>query len=79
MVVKSINGNTYSEVAVVSAEPLEVSSGLGIPLHDYVANTYTTGNLTQTVFKVGGSGGTVVATLDFTYDGNNNLLTVTRS
>jgi hypothetical protein len=54
-------------------------TGLSIPAHDYISNTYTGSNLTQTVFKRGGSGGTTVATLTMTYDGSGNLLTVTRS
>ena len=53
--------------------------GLGVPPHDYLINTYTGDNLTKTEFKRGGSGGTIVAVLDMTYDGNGNLLTVTRS
>lgn len=53
--------------------------GLEIPTHDYIVNTYTGSNLTQTVFKRGGASGTVVATLTMTYDGSSNLLTVTRS
>ena len=53
--------------------------GLEIPTHDYIANTWTGANLTETVFKRGGSSGTVVATLTMTYDGSGNLLTVTRS
>lgn len=53
--------------------------GLEIPTHDYIANTYTGSNLTQTVFRRGGASGTVVATLTMTYDGSGNLLTVTRS
>ena len=53
--------------------------GLEIPTHDYIANTYTGSNLTQTVFKRGGASGTIVATLTLTYDGSSNLLTVTRS
>jgi hypothetical protein len=52
--------------------------GLEIPTHDYIANTYTGSNLTQTVFRRGGASGTIVATLTLTYDGSN-LLTVTRS
>ena len=79
MVVKRIGGNTYSEVAVVADEPLATTSGLGIPAHDHIANTYTGSNLTQTVFRAGGASGTVVATLTMTYDGNGNLLTVARS
>jgi hypothetical protein len=53
--------------------------GLEIPTHDYIANTYTGSNLTKVEFKRGGSGGKLVATLDMTYDGSGNLLTVTRS
>lgn len=53
--------------------------GLEIPTHDYIANTYTGSNLTQTVFRRGGASGQIVATLTMTYDGSNNLLTVTRS
>lgn len=56
-----------------------VSDGLGIPPHDYLINTYTGSNLTETVYKRGGASGTVVATLTMTYDGSGNLLTVTRS
>lgn len=53
--------------------------GLEIPTHDYISNTYTGSNLTQTVFKRGGASGKTVATLTMTYDGSGNLLTVTRS
>jgi hypothetical protein len=55
------------------------TSGLAIPRHDYIANTYTGDNLTEVVYKLGGSEGAVVATLTLTYDGSGNLLTVTRS
>jgi hypothetical protein len=53
--------------------------GLSIPTHDYIANTWTGSNLTQTVFRRGGASGVIVATLTMTYDGSGNLLTVTRS
>jgi hypothetical protein len=53
--------------------------GLEIPTHDYIANTYTGSDLTQTVFRRGGASGKIVATLTLTYDGSSNLLTVTRS
>ena len=53
--------------------------GLEIPTHDFVQNTYTGSNLTKVEFKRNGSGGHVVATLDMTYDGSGNLLTVARS
>lgn len=56
-----------------------VFEGLSIPAHDYIALTYTGSNLTGVTYKIGGSSGTTVATLVLTYDGNDNLLTVTRS
>lgn len=52
---------------------------LGVPPHDYVFNTYTGTNLTQVVYRRGGATGAIVATLVMTYDGSNNLLTVTRT
>ena len=56
-----------------------ITNGLGIPAHDYIANTYTGNNLTQVVYRLGGSGGTIVATVVMTYDGSDNLLTVDRT
>ena len=53
--------------------------GLEIPTHDYIANTYTGSNLTQTVFRRGGASGKIVATLTLTYDGSSNLTSVTKS
>ena len=53
--------------------------GMEIPLHDYIENTYTGSNLTKVEFKRGGASGKVVATLNMTYDGSSNLLTVTKS
>lgn len=46
---------------------------------DYIALSPTGTNPTTIVYKTGGSGGTTVATLTLTYDGNNNVQTVTRS
>jgi len=51
--------------------------GLEIPAHDYVDLSYTGSNLTGVVFKTGGAGGTTVRTLSLTYDGSDNLDTVT--
>jgi hypothetical protein len=56
-----------------------VTSNLSIPEHDYVSCSYTGTNLTGAVFKFGGASGITVATLVLTYDGSNNLLTVTKS
>jgi len=82
---KKINGNTYNEFAVVASpdEPLPVASsavpGLSIPEHDHIALSYTGTDLTGIVYRKGGAGGTVVATLTLAYDGSGNLSTVTRS
>ena len=59
-------------------KPVVTMAGLNIPLHDYISCSYTGTNLTGVVFKNGGSSGNVVATLTLTYDGSNNLLTVTK-
>jgi hypothetical protein len=59
-------------------KPVVVMAGLNIPLHDYVSCSYTGANMTGVVFKNGGSGGNTVATLTLTYDGSDNLLTVTK-
>lgn len=54
-------------------------AGLVPESYDYVVATYTGTNMTTAIFKTGGSGGTVVATLTMTYDGSNNMLTATRT
>lgn len=47
--------------------------------YDYIDCSYTGNNMTGVVFKTGGSTGTTVATLAITYDGNDNIDTVTRT
>jgi len=46
--------------------------------YDYLDLTMTGSNLTGVVYKSGGAGGTTVATLALTYDGSDNLDTVTK-
>jgi hypothetical protein len=58
---------------------VNVIQGLLVPAHDYVSLSYTGTNVTGITYKEGGSGGITVATLTLTYDGGNNLLTITRS
>ena len=58
---------------------VNVIQGLLVPAHDYVSLSYTGTNVTGITYKEGGSGGITVATLALTYDGSNNLLTITRS
>jgi hypothetical protein len=43
--------------------------GLSVPIHDYIALTYTGANLTGVVYKTGGAAGTTVATLTLAYTG----------
>jgi len=54
-------------------------AGWDIPLHDYRALGYTSGNLTSVTYKTGGSGGTTVATLTLGYDGSGNLVSLTKT
>jgi hypothetical protein len=53
--------------------------GLNIPAYDYVSNTYSGANLTQTVYRRNGASGPIVATLDYTYDLDDNVETITKS
>lgn len=53
-------------------------SGLVPEDYDYVSLGYTEDNLTTVVYKTGGSGGTVVATLTLSYTGSV-LQSITRS
>ena len=54
-------------------------AGLQIPPYDYIDLSYTGINLTGVVYKEGGASGTTVATLTLSYDGSNNLISVTKS
>ena len=65
-----------SSITVRRHEP--AIPGLAIPEHDYVSLTYTGTNATTIVYKQGGSGGATVATLTMTYDGNNNVTSITK-
>jgi hypothetical protein len=80
MTTRRINGNTYSEFAIVAGDPLPVNSlsGLEIPPHDHITLSYTGDNLTSVVYKTGGASGTTVATLTLVYTGSR-LDSVTKS
>lgn len=67
------------QVSTVSGTPLETVEGLSVPKHDYIALAYSGTTLTGVTYKLGGSGGTTVATLALAYDGSNNLVSVTKS
>lgn len=47
--------------------------------YDYQDYTWTSGNLTSVVYKSGGAAGTTVATVAYTYDGNGDIDTITRT
>jgi len=62
------------------------ADGISIPMSDYVAYTYVASGaadndrISTATYKTGGSGGTTVATLTFTYVGStNNVASITKS
>ena len=62
------------------------SSGIAIPYSDYVSYAYygSTNNIQTATYKTGGSGGTTVATLTFTYVGggaanDDNVASITKT
>lgn len=62
------------------------NGGIQLPASDYVAYTYygSTNNIETATYKVGGSGGTTVATLTYTYVNggaadDDNIASVTKS
>lgn len=68
----TVGADGVNDGDVSSANPLPV---LGInnlipDAYDYISLSYTGDNLTGVVFKTGGSGGTVVATLTLAYTGS---------
>lgn len=64
--------------AQLRAAAVQTLSALSIPAHDYIALTYTGDDLTGVVYKTGGAGGTMVATLTLAYSGGK-LASVTKS
>jgi len=71
-------GGTGGLEPVSKRNPLPTAFGLGVPEHDHIALAYTDGNLTVVTYRVGGAGGTVVATLTLGYT-DGVLTSVTRS
>ena len=74
------------EVTNSTGNPIPISgtvsnkiAGWDIPIHDYRALGYTSGNLTSVTYKTGGAGGTTVATLTLAYDGSGNLTSLTKT
>ena len=67
------------EIKNDAGNPIPVVEGFSIPAHDYIDNTYTGILLTKVEYYNGGAGGALVATIDLTYDANDNLLTATKT
>jgi len=60
------------------SRPVITMADFNTSLHDYVGVTYTGSNLTQLVYKTGGSGGDTVATITLAYDGSNRVTSITK-
>lgn len=71
------DGKQY-EIVKVSGS-ISTTDGFSIPAYDYVSMSYTNDNLTEVVYKTGGSNGTTVATLTLTYNGSNKVTSITKS
>jgi ABC-type Fe3+ transport system substrate-binding protein len=63
----------------VAVRTIAAGGALVPAAYDYIGLTYTGSNPTTIVYKTGGALGTTVATLTLTYDGSNNVLTVTKT
>lgn len=72
-------GTVNQGAAGISPWPVLAINTLIPVAYDYIALSPTGTNPTTIVYKTGGSVGTTVATLTLTYDGNNNVQTVTRT
>jgi hypothetical protein len=78
----TLGGDGTNDGDASSSNPIPVNSMnlLITEPYDYIGNTYDgDNNITQSVYKIGGASGTVVATIDMTYDESNNCLTITKT
>jgi hypothetical protein len=64
-------GEDSAELSLRKLTSLQAGGGGGIPENDYIDIGYhgTTNNIATVVYKLGGSGGTTVATLTIAYVG----------
>lgn len=60
------------------ASPVPIVEGLSIPTYNHMSLSYSGNNLSQVIYKVGGVNGTTVATLNLSYDSNNNITSITK-
>ena len=59
--------------------PVQEAAGLVPEAYDYILLAYNDGNVTSVAYKIGGAGGTTVATLTLTYTSNGDVESVTRT
>jgi hypothetical protein len=62
----------------IGSQPVAVIEGLSLPQYDHASITYTGDNATQAVYRQGGSGGTIVATVSMTYNEAGKLTSITK-
>ena len=74
----SVTADQGSPASDANSWPVRDLNKLVPEEYDYIALTYTGNNITTVVYRQGGSGGTIVATLTLTYTGSR-LDTVTRT
>lgn len=70
VIVSGYDGVNINDVNIDSNGNLSTFAGMSIPEHDYIGLSYTGTDLTGVVYKLGGSGGTTVATLTLAYTAN---------
>lgn len=74
LVSKQPNGS-YENVS--NTHPIPVMDGFSIPAYDYFSMALSVGDTTETyIFKTGGVGGTVVATITIVYTDNTREIIV---
>lgn len=64
-----------------SGTQINLSTGLGIPTHDYISISYDSSTQETYTFKSGGASGTIVATVVIIYTSSTkeNISTVTKT
>lgn len=79
----STSANQTTATTALNAFAAKTMSGLVTTPYDYISITYLTVSGTEYISTVryytGGSGGTLQATLTITYDGANNIQTITKT
>lgn len=75
------SANQTTEIASIDAFSAKTAAGLVPEAFDYQEITYVgaTTDIDTVEFRLGGAGGTLVATLTMGYDGSNRLSTVTKT